>query len=516
MGLGAMRFLRGLPPALLATAAVVGSICPSAAAANEQLTIKVADRDTGKPIAVRMHLKNAKGVAVKPPGAPFWKDHFAFEGEITLKLPRGNYTFEMERGPEYLDRTGYFTIEPFANDTKAIDMKRFIDMPKALWYAGDLHVHRPVEQIELLMKAEDLHVAPVIAWWNAKNGWTGKKLPESLVTKFDGNRFYHVLAGEDERKGGALLFFNLDKPLDIADARPEFPSPMKYLLAAKEQGAHVDAEKPFWWDFPVWLASGKLDSVGLANNHQQRSGMMDNEAWGKPRDRTLFPAPRGNGRWSQEIYYHVLNCGIRLPPSAGSASGVLPNPVGYNRVYVHVDGELTWEKWFEGLRAGRVVVTNGPLLIPSVRGQLPGHVFRVDAGETAEFEIGLTMSTRDKVEYLEVIQNGQVASEVRLADWKAAGGKLPPIKFERSGWFLVRAVTDNKDTYRFASTGPYYVEVGYERRISRRSAQFFLDWVRERMKKVELPDAAEQREVLQYHQAAEAYWQALVEKANAE
>lgn len=508
---------RYMPTVCLALSAAVLFLSARTAMPNEQLTLKVTDRDTGKPIAVRMHLKNARGVAVKPPKTPFWKDHFVFDGEITLKLPRGNYTFEMERGPEYLDRSGYFTIEPFANDTKEIDMKRFIDMAKSGWYAGDLHVHRPLEEIELLMRAEDLHVAPVITWWNAKNLWKGKTLPDKPLVNFDGNRFYRVMAGEDERKGGALLFFNLDEPLPVAEAKPEFPSPMKYLLAAKEQpSAHVDAEKPFWWDFPVWLASGKLDSVGLANNHQQRSGMMDNEAWGKPRDRTLFPAPHGNGRWSQEIYYHVLNCGIRLPPSAGSASGVLPNPVGYNRVYVHVDGELTWDKWFEGLRAGRVVVTNGPLIIPSVEGQLPGHTFQAEAGETVELEIALTMSTREKVAYLEVVQDGRVASEVRLDDWKKAGGKLPPIRFDRSGWFLIRAVTTAKDTYRFASTGPYYVQVGYEKRISRASAQFFLEWVRERMNEIDLNDADQQREVLQYHQAAEAYWQKLVERANAD
>ena len=44
----------------------------------------------------------------------------------------------------------------------------------------------------------------------------------------------------------------------------------------------------------------------------------------------------GVGYWVQEIYYHLLNCGLRVAPSAGSASGVLPNPVGYNRVYVHL------------------------------------------------------------------------------------------------------------------------------------------------------------------------------------
>ena len=90
--------------------------------------------------------------------------------------------------------------------------------------------------------------------------------------------------------------------------------------------------------------------------------MYESEAWGKPRVVERLPAPLGNGYWSQEIYYHLLNCGLRLPPSAGSASGVLPNPVGYNRVYVHVGKELTWEKWWEGLRAGRSFVTNGPLL----------------------------------------------------------------------------------------------------------------------------------------------------------
>ena len=34
------------------------------------------------------------------------------------------------------------------------------------------------------------------------------------------------------------------------------------------------------------------------------------------------------------MYYHVLNCGLRIPPVAGSGSGTNDNPVGTNRVYV--------------------------------------------------------------------------------------------------------------------------------------------------------------------------------------
>ena len=84
-----------------------------------------------------------------------------------------------------------------------------------------------------------------------------------------------------------------------------------------------------------------------------RDGMYENEAWGRPRDAQRLPPPRGNGFYTQEIYYQILNAGLRLPPSAGSASGVLQNPVGYNRVYVQASRPLTWKKWWDGLRAGR-------------------------------------------------------------------------------------------------------------------------------------------------------------------
>jgi hypothetical protein len=171
------------------------------------------------------------------------------------------------------------------------------------------------------------------------------------------------MAGEHEHEGGALLFFQLRRPLNIAGSGREYPSPMEFVTKARRQSnVWVDVEKPFWWDVPVWLASGQVDSIGLANNHMCRSQMYENEAWGKPSDVRRLPHPLGNGFWTQKIYYRILNCGLRLPPSAGSASGVLPNPVGYNRVYVHLDGNLTFDNWWDCLRAGRCFVSNGPLL----------------------------------------------------------------------------------------------------------------------------------------------------------
>jgi hypothetical protein len=243
---------------------------------------------------------------------------------------------------------------------------------------------------------------------------------------------------------------------------------------------------------------------------------VDNEAGGKPRDALLFPAPTGNGRWSEKIYYQLLNCGLRIGPSAGSGSGAAPNPLGYNRMYAYVEGELTYDKWWEAVRAGRVVVTNGPLIRPTVEGQMPGYVFTADAGQQIELEIGLTLSTRDRVSYLEVIRNGELAHQVRLDEWAKTGGKMPPLVFDESGWFLLRAVCDVPDTYRYASTGPYYVEIGGRPRISKSAAQFFLDWAKERAASIKLENPDERSAVLDAHKRAQAYWQDLVEGANAE
>jgi hypothetical protein len=496
----------------------------SRAADEGRIAINTVDKATGQPLAARMHLKDSRGKVIRPPKVPFWKDHFAFDGSIMLDLPLGMYTGEVECGPEYKFRIEQFILERNSNDTKTLEMERFVDMKKDGWWSGDLHIHRPPAEIELLMRAEDLHVGPVITWWNNRSEWQGKKLPEKPLLQFDRDRFYHLLAGEDEREGGALLYFNLQEPLPITGSSREYPSPVKFLeMARKAEGVHIDVEKPFWWDMPVWVATGKIDSMGLANNHEHRDGMLDNEAWGKPRETALFPSPHGNGRWSEHIYYQLLNCGLRIPPSAGSASGVLPNPVGYNRLYVHCGDKLTWDAWWENLRRGRVIVTNGPMIRPQVFGPgteqepaLPGHVFHGDKGKTVEVQIALKLATRDPIDYLEVIQDGKTAHEVRLDQYAKAGGKLPPLRFDRSGWFLVRAMTNNPKTYRFASTGPYYVEIGYERRVSKKAAQFFVDWVYERARRIKLDDAEQKEQVLEYHRLARDFWQKKLSEANAE
>lgn len=464
--------------------------------------------DGESPVPCRIHLKDAQQKPVVAPNLPFWRDHFSCNGDVALKLSPGAYTFQVERGPEFSSISKSFT---FTNQPLVITNRftRIAHLANEGWWSGDLHVQRAPADMPLLMRAEDLHVAPVITWANRPNRWNSE-IPSKLLNQVDDDRFFRVMAGKEERAGGALLYFNLNQPLDIRGARREYPSSMKFLAEAhKNTNVWVDIEKPFWYDTPLWLASGMVNSIGICHNHMLRSGMYPDEAWGKPRNLRRFPTPRDNGFYSQEIYYHILNTGLRIHPSAGSCSGGLPNPLGYNRMYVKLDGPLTYEKWWQGFREGRVFVSNGPLPRVHANEKWPGHVFKFDKELTVKLDGRI--DSRDPISKIEVIHNGNV---VRSIPPSASLGEL---KFTESGWFLVRVIADVPETFRFASTGPFYLERNDEpTRVSKTSAQFFLDWERERIEKVKIDDQAELDEVLRYHRDAEKFWETKLMQANAE
>lgn len=489
--------------ALLLTTRIVH--VEAAGRADGQLEIEIVDGETGQPLAARMHLTNARGRPVKLdlPGAARFADHFYIDGHATLPLRVGQYKFELETGPEYRTRSGHFEIQRHADDTERVEMHGFANLAKEGWWAGDLDVPRTVAGLELVMRAEGLSYVPTAAWQYAGGHWRDVSNP------------FGKKAAADTMNEPGLLAFDLEKPLDVQGAS----SPLAAIRAVRQAGGHAVARTPFAWDLPVWLASGDLDAIELIHRHALRGGVVDDEAGGRPRDRDLYAGHSGNGRWSETIYYHVLGCGLRIPPAAGSGSGTNDNPLGTNRVYVYCGADFSPSRWWEGLEAGRVFVTNGPLLRPLVDGQPPGYVFSLDGREKLSLEIGLNLATRTPIDYLEIIQDGHIEEEIRLADWAKSKGRLPPLEFDASGWFLVRAVTNDPQKYELASTGPYYVERNDQPRISRASVEFFLDWIDQRVAQINQldgPDDAARAALLADQQFARSFFQDLLAKANAD
>lgn len=505
--------MSSLSRVLVCAACLVGFVSTDLHAQN--LRVEILEGAGTAPLPARVHVLDAQGKPVKVTGYPAWDDHFVCEGEATIGLKAGRYRIVVERGPEY--RPFAKDIEIVAEEMTVLQVRldRIADLAAEGWYSGELHVHRKPEDVERLLKAEDLYVVNVITWWNEHNSWRNNPPPANPLIHTPEGRYYHLMGGEDERGGGALLFANMPSPIKITGSAREYPSSLKYLDDAWPSNPHVDIEKPFWWDTPLWLASGKVHTVGIAHNHMNRLKMYENEAWGKPRDESRLPPPRGNGLWTQEIYYHILESGLRIPPSAGSASGVLPNPVGYNRVYVHTQGELDYEKWWEGLRKGRSFVTNGPLLRVKANGQWPGHVFESNSGGV-KIRLDMELASNDPIKVVEIIRNGRVVQEIKplkSGGWEA----IHPLIFDQSGWFLVRAIADVPHTFRFASTAPFYVVVDQKQRVSQASVRFFLDWISERRNRIEkaVADPNQRAEVMSYLEASERYWLRRLEQATA-
>jgi len=495
-----------------------------------------------EPLPCRVQL-SANDKPIYAPGCPRWERDadFCCDGKFTVEVPAAKIELLVERGPEWESHRETFEVAAATTRTVAVALSRWIDMNARGWYGGDLHVHRPPADMPLLLRAEDLNVAPVLTRWNEK------KLdapPPYLVEIHDSGadssrpRFFHTMNQEDERNGGAILMFNLPRPVVLKNVYRFWPTGMAFQRAALAQevgqvanlsngeqshGAsgqvanpshslvHIEQEKPFWWEAPVNIALGKISTMEIVHNHFQRRGMMEDEAWGHPRDREEYAGPAGFCFYTLDLYYRYLNLGWDIPASAGSASGVLANPVGYNRVYVQMD-RFSYDGWFEALRAGRSFATNGPMLFVTVNGQPAGTHFDAKAGQPFEAVVRLEALSREPLDSAQVVVGGKVVATFRPADDnRKRVAAEHPLSLARSTWIAVRVFEKFEPTVRFAHTSPFYVTIGGEKRRDPKAAQSFVQWMDDLIADTErirerFQTAAQLAETLEtYKQAREVY-----------
>jgi hypothetical protein len=438
----------------------------------------VSQGETGRKKPCRIYVNNERGDPQYDERWPGCFETFTCDGSARLFLPAGKYSYQIESGKEYANIAGEFEITN--NDTLQIskELSRYSDINSEGWYAADLHNHTSIENTPLLMESENIHIAYVPWWWiNPPMGRTSAKSLHEYdpLILLENNRFINTRVGEDERWDATLMFFNMPEEIEIPNASWASPPSVHF---AKEFGSienvWVHLDHMFWWQTPAILASGELNSIEVLNNNFVHGGVNDTEAWGKPRDMEKYPPPYGNAIYQQDVYFKILNSGLKIPPAAGSAACVGGGPFGYNRVYTNVEGELTYEKWWDALRDGKCFITNGPLIRVSANGELPGFVFK--SNDKISISSEMKIDARENITEIQLIKNGNIVSSISYNDWKN-GKKLPEVEFERSGWFLVRVLTDHPGTYRMAMTGPYYVEIGKERTsVNKEDVKFFLDW----------------------------------------
>ena len=323
-------------------------------ASSQSVSLRILDEDD-RPAAARIKLRDRDGQLQAIPTTttvPRLLAHPRFPDLGVIVKAEGTFdvspgvSIEVDRGTEYLPQV----ITPSKESTLRVRLKRWVDMPARGWWPADLHVHRNPADMPLLMEAAGLNFAPTITKWNQNTNL--EVWPEQPLVRITPTRYYSVDNAEDERPWGAALFFGLKTPIGLYNAKSNWPPPSATWEETRQRQGFIDQEKIIWWAAPVMAALIRPDTIGVANNHFLEEGMLDSEAWGRPRNRDQYPGQRGFANYIFDLYYTYLSAGLRIPASAGSANGVLKSPIGYSRSYVFLGNSFTVEEMACGSESG--------------------------------------------------------------------------------------------------------------------------------------------------------------------
>src|SRR4051794_38034237 len=129
---------------------------------------RIWDRDTSKPLAARVQVRDATGAARAPadsihkhgPGEPF----FYADGSFAVDVTRGQVDIAVERGTESPPPHQPLTAPRHAPRELDLPPQRWARLAERGWYAGNTHIHydehetRALDRLKLDPRVEDLPV----------------------------------------------------------------------------------------------------------------------------------------------------------------------------------------------------------------------------------------------------------------------------------------------------------------------------------------------------------------------
>src|SRR5262245_41483246 len=92
------------------------------------VAFSIEEKNKHGPLACRIHVTDKAGKAQRGGTRPFWFDHFVCPGTARVDLAPGEYTYVVERGPEYAPGSGTFTVRRGETAEVRVVLERLIDM----------------------------------------------------------------------------------------------------------------------------------------------------------------------------------------------------------------------------------------------------------------------------------------------------------------------------------------------------------------------------------------------------
>ena len=510
--------------------AIVAFETPTAPAADGTLTLITRDDSDQSSVPARLELRTSTGRRTAVRRTIASGPGIALPGTLELPLSTNQYRFKVIRGPEYRVISGNFEVQQAAVDEKVVDLSRMVNMQAEGYLSGDMAALFPITNLRLRMATEDLHVAALLdpppgtgrAGSDEQLQMADKELTEDEATL---GPFWHSV---NVRPDGDLLVY---PPLNADNAMPdEAPSD------AESTPNRVAIANPFSIRLPLHLAAGKANGIFLLGDWLREGNpiVSINKMKGtRPPTEIGFSGALGPGRYAESIYWRILETGLPLVPLAGTGTRQA-NPdsawssaaIGYNRTYAigspkydddrSLNPVASESEYYRAVWAGRSMITNGPLLRPTLGGFAPGHRFQARTGESFEMNVELHLAVRDPVEYLEVIHNGEIFYSAPLAKFAETRGIIPGLKIDKSGWVLVRVITEHEEHFRAAISAPWFIDFDDQPRISRKAVEFFGGWLNDCENELKKLPADQLSPFIEPVRTARQFWRQRLQDANAD
>ena len=536
--------LMGLGILSLATSSVADDEPPDDAAVNLRLTLK--DTNTGELVPGRITVEHHPGggpfqyffvESLDPEGSAVPYDvkrgPDSFEKHTTVSahpfganVPTGYYVIYYQHGPEWRGNKSQVWVKDGEVAELELPVSRWIDMNKRGWYSGDTHVHRTVKDLPNVMRAEDLNVALPLSYWirdayappvreDATFDESSELItvdPTRVIWPMNTEYELFTLNGRPHTQG-AVFVLNHQQKLTLTT-----PPVVPVAEEARQQGALLDLDKHSWPWSMMLVPIMDVDLFELSNNHIWKTGFFFKN-WTqemRPQGWNIEADVDGFTEWGWidfgfKSYYALLNCGFKMRPTAGTANGVHPVPLGYGRVYVECPDGFSYDNWMAGLDAGHSFVTTGPMLFGKVNDQPPGSTITLDG--PGEVRVHGSVEGIHSLSRIEIIVNGDVVDvimpeNVYESPWVHRSRFDVTVPIERTSWVAVRCFEPHQSQppwkMGFAHSSPVHIEVpGKPLLAKRHEVDYFIGRMDQELERNR--DKLRSDELAEYRRAREIY-----------
>jgi len=481
-----------VPVATLESGTRAGPLRP-VRATTRRVALRVVEADSGKPVAVRLHVHGEAGEYLPPhdhqriPNPSFFEDYGAdflhegthwctyIPGETTLNLPTGRVYVEVSKGLEIRPVRKVVRVTK-GTDRITIEIEKVLPWREKGWVSADTHVHFLSPQTALLEGAgEGINVVNLLATQFGEamtnvSDFDGRTTWGSKEAGGDGEHLVRVGTENRQRilghisllgyKGSIITPLCAGGPQESALGDPIDVLVTEWARQCKRQGGVVVS--PHLGDGRVETAAAVLS--GNVDALEMKSGPC---------------FYNGIDPYALSDWYRYLNCGYLVAAVGGTDKMSADVAVGTIRTYARIDRNeaFTYEAWMAAIRRAETFVTYGPLMEFAVEGHPAGSRIEMSrSGGTVEVTWELA-SVTVPMSRVEVIVNGEVRASRAVGKWRHTGHAS--IKLDRSSWIalLVRGHYADKPEIITAHSSPVMVGVEDTEFYSAADALTILDQV---------------------------------------